>query len=138
MDEELKIYLEEMKAEMKGFNGGLLELKADFKADMHDLKAEMKGDLKAGLSGLRHELKGDLVDLKRDMRDNMKGELIDLKREMFEHTETVETRLLNEFWKWAKTSDSRYRQGTSAVGFLDERVQAVEDRVSELERRKAG
>jgi hypothetical protein len=53
------------------------------------------------------------------------------------HTETVETRLLNEFWKWAKTADARYRQHQAVVGGLDIRVQTIEDRLSDLERRKA-
>ena len=54
-----------------------------------------------------------------------------------EHTEAVETRLLGEFWKWARTADARYRQSHSVVGALDERVPAVEDRVADLERRRA-
>jgi hypothetical protein len=32
-----------------------------------------------------------------------------------EHTEAVETRLLGEFWKWAKTTDARYRQHQGTV-----------------------
>jgi hypothetical protein len=51
------------------------------------------------------------------------------------HTEMVETRLLNEFWKWAKTADARYRQHQAVVGGLDIRVQTIEDRLSDLERR---
>jgi hypothetical protein len=53
------------------------------------------------------------------------------------NNEATETRLLNEFWKWARTSDARYRQSHAVVGALDDRVQAIEDRVAELERRKA-
>lgn len=54
-----------------------------------------------------------------------------------DHTEAVETNLLGEFWKWARTSDARYRQHQGVVAGLDEPVQAVEDRVAELERRRA-
>lgn len=61
-----------------------------------------------------------------------------MERRLRDHTESVETRLLEEFWKWARTSDARYRQGHAVVGALDDRVQAVEDRVADLERRKAG
>jgi hypothetical protein len=50
-----------------------------------------------------------------------------------EHTEMVETRLLKEFWKWARTADARYRQHQSIVNGLDVRVQAIEDRLSDLE-----
>ncbi len=52
-----------------------------------------------------------------------------------EHTEIVETRLLSEFWKWARTADARYRQNQAIVGALDARMEAVEDRVADLERR---
>lgn len=52
------------------------------------------------------------------------------------HTEAVETRLLGEFWKWARTADARYRQAQAVVGSLDDRVLAVEDRVADLERQK--
>jgi hypothetical protein len=54
-----------------------------------------------------------------------------------DHTEAVETRLLAEFWKWARTADARYRQAQGVVGLLDERVLAVEDRISDPERRRA-
>ena len=47
------------------------------------------------------------------------------------HTEIVETRLLNEFWKWARTADARYRQHQAVVGGLDIRVQAIEDRLAD-------
>jgi hypothetical protein len=50
------------------------------------------------------------------------------------HTEMVETRLLTEFWKWARTADARYRQAHGTVNGLDERVGLVEDRVTAIER----
>ncbi len=54
------------------------------------------------------------------------------------HTADTETRLLAEFWKWARTADARYRQHHGAVAGLEERVQIVEDRVSDLERKNEG
>jgi len=51
------------------------------------------------------------------------------------HTEMVETRLLNEFWKWARTADARYRQHQAVVGGLDIRVQTIEDRLADLEQK---
>jgi hypothetical protein len=53
------------------------------------------------------------------------------------HTEEIETNLLSEFWKWARTADARYRQNQGVVIGLDQRVQAVEDRVADLERGRA-
>ncbi len=60
-----------------------------------------------------------------------------MKRELLEHTEEVETKLLREFWKWARTADARYRQNTGEVFGLNERVRLIEDRVAELERGSA-
>jgi polyhydroxyalkanoate synthesis regulator phasin len=66
--------------------------------------------------------------------ENLKAYLDDMKRELREHAESVETRLLREFWKWARTADARYRQHLEAVSGLAERVGIVEDRVADLER----
>lgn len=69
------------------------------------------------------------------MDEELKRYLEDMKAEMKEHAERVETRLLSEFWKWARTADARYRQHTGAVKGLEERVLLVEDRLSDIERR---
>jgi hypothetical protein len=53
-----------------------------------------------------------------------------------EQVDASETRLLGQFWKWARTADARYRQEHGAVNGLAERVGIVEDRVAELERGK--
>jgi hypothetical protein len=70
------------------------------------------------------------------MEQELKDYLAAMESRVREHTEAVETRLLSEFWKWARTADARYRQHQGVVGGLDQRVLAVEDRVAELERRK--
>ncbi|MGA2713842.1 MAG: hypothetical protein ABSG41_12115 [Bryobacteraceae bacterium] len=44
------------------------------------------------------------------MDDDLKQYLESMETRLREHTEVVETRLLGEFWKWAKTTDARYRQ----------------------------
>jgi hypothetical protein len=48
--------------------------------------------------------------------------------------EKIETALLTEFWKWGRTADMRYRQDHDSVATLDQRVQAMEDRITALER----
>lgn len=68
------------------------------------------------------------------MDEDLKTYLDEMKRELREHTEAVETRLLLEFWKWARQADARYRQHHSAVTGLDERVMLVEDRITGIER----
>ena len=71
------------------------------------------------------------------MDQELKAHLDAMEARLRAHTEEVETNLLSEFWKWARTADARYRQHQGVVGGLDQRVQAVEDRVAELERRRA-
>jgi hypothetical protein len=68
------------------------------------------------------------------MDEDLKTYLEEMKRELREHTEAVETRLLLEFWKWARQADARYRQHHAAVTGLDERVMLVEDRITGIER----
>ncbi len=58
-----------------------------------------------------------------------------LKAYINERSEKVETALLSEFWKWGRTSDMRTRQAITDTGLLGERVLAIEDRVSALERK---
>jgi hypothetical protein len=64
--------------------------------------------------------------------------LDEMKRDLRQHAESVETRLLSEFWKWARTADARYRQHQVVVGGLAERVGLVEDRLADLERGNFG
>jgi hypothetical protein len=74
----------------------------------------------------------------RDMDEELKQYLNAMEARLREHTENVETRLLGEFWKWARTADARYRQSAGQVTGLADRVEIVEDRISALERRNAG
>jgi len=46
----------------------------------------------------------------------------------------LETKIITEFHKWGRTSDMRTRQAITDVGLLGERMLAVEDRISALER----
>jgi hypothetical protein len=76
----------------------------------------------------------DLKAYLEAMETRMREHTEEMKRELREHTETVETRLLLEFWKWARQADARYRQHHSAVTGLDECVMLVEDRITGIER----
>jgi hypothetical protein len=81
------------------------------------------------MSDMDEELKQHLNAMEARLRDQIGAQAV--------HTEEVETRLLGEFWKWARTADARYRQSTGQVNGLAERVDIVEDRVSALERKTA-
>jgi hypothetical protein len=89
-------------------------------------------ELKQYLDAMKRETKLDLDAMRRDIRVDLES----LRSDLMAHNEAVETRLLGEFFKWARTADARYRQNQGVVAGLDERVQVVEDRVAELERRK--
>jgi hypothetical protein len=60
-----------------------------------------------------------------------------MKLEMSQKAEGVENRLLDEFWKWGRTAEMRTRQALVNVTEFNERLMAVEDRVSSLERKSA-
>ncbi len=51
--------------------------------------------------------------------------------------EGVETRLLTAFHGWARAMEMRVRQNTTLTVGFDERLSLLEERVSELERKKA-
>ena len=52
--------------------------------------------------------------------------------------ESVETRLLSEFWKWGRASDQRVRRVEHSDATTIERLAAMEDRLFTLERKVAG
>ena len=52
------------------------------------------------------ELKAYLDGKFEAMESRFDSKLDALEVRMKEHTETVETRLLTEFWKWARTCDN--------------------------------
>ena len=58
----------------------------------------------------------------------MKDHIEAAEGRMKEHTETVETRLLTEFWKWARTCDMKVRQQGSNINTMDERMTLLEER----------
>lgn len=57
-----------------------------------------------------------------------------MKTHFAEAIHASETKLLGEFWKWARTADARYRQNAGLTAGFSDRVSLVEDRVAELER----
>ena len=63
--------------------------------------------------------------------------LAELRAHVSEECEKVETKLLGEFWKWGRTSDMRTRQALAESAALGERLLAVEDRITALERKSA-
>ncbi len=58
------------------------------------------------------------------------------RTELLERIEKVETTLLREFRKWAVSFESRFRANEVLVGGFSERLVSLEERVSDIERRK--
>jgi ABC-type phosphonate transport system ATPase subunit len=57
-----------------------------------------------------------------------------LKDFVREAVRDLETKLVAEFWKWGRIADLRTRQVISDVSLFGERLMAVEDRMTALER----
>jgi hypothetical protein len=58
-----------------------------------------------------------------------------MESRLMKQSDQVETRLLSEFWKWARSADIKLRQHPGSISAMDERLIAVEERLSKLERR---
>ena len=67
------------------------------------------------------------------MDPELKTYLEQMERRLRDHAEAIETKLLSEFWKWARTADARYRQSSAQVNGVDERLGILESRVTDLE-----
>jgi hypothetical protein len=84
------------------------------------------------LEAMESRLLAQIVALK----DYTDQKLDALELRLREHTETVETRLLSEFWKWARTSDIKARNHSTSLAAMDERLMSVEERLRDLELRR--
>ena len=97
----------------------------------------MDNDLKQHLESMETRLRENTEAVVRKHTESMETRLREntevVEARLREHTEAVETRLLGEFWKWARTTDARYRQHWGTVTTLDERVALVEDRIAAIE-----
>jgi hypothetical protein len=71
------------------------------------------------------------------MDAELKQYLEEMKAELKAQAERIETNLLTEFFKWGRTSDMRTRQALENVTAFNERLMAIEDRVTSLERKPA-
>lgn len=58
-----------------------------------------------------------------------------LKEHISTAVRNMETKVISEFWKWSRSSDMRTRQALSEASVLGERMLAVEDRITALERK---
>jgi len=118
MEEDLKVYLTGMESRLMVH----LELR-----------------LTTEIGSLESRLTTQMVDLESKIMSRVEGRIDAsedrLKVAIRDAPEGVENKLLGEFWKWGKTSDMRTRQALGNVLEFNDRLMAIEDRVSSLERR---
>lgn len=103
----------------------------------------MDADLKLYLDELKREVLAQVASADgrsqvrlEELESRMQLRMEESEARMRAHTEEVETRLLTEFWKWAKSSEARYRQTIATVVGMDERVRLIEERLTDLESRR--
>lgn len=75
--------------------------------------------------------RADLETLENRLRTDMES----LENRLLERIEKTETTLLREFRRWAISFESRFRANEILVGGFNERMIALEERVSGLEQR---
>jgi hypothetical protein len=56
--------------------------------------------------------------------------------ELIERDESVETKLLKEFRKWAISFESKFKANEALVVGFSERMSSLEERVGDLERKQ--
>ena len=93
---------------------------AELKKHLEDMEGRLEGKLDAA----EQRLEGKLDAAEQRLKDFIRDADHDL-----------ETTILTEFHKWGRTSDMRTREALTHAAALAERMLAVEDRVSALERR---
>jgi hypothetical protein len=80
------------------------------------------------------------VQLERNIMERVGGRIDAveerLKAFVAQADHDLETKIITEFHKWGRTADMRTRQAITDTGILGERMLAVEDRVSALERER--
>jgi len=106
MDEELKAYLDSMKAEFKAVRAEIQSVGTGLGAEIQSVGTGLGAEIQSVRTGLKEE-----------------SQLIrtELKAHVSEECEKVETKLLTEFWKWGRTSDMRTRQALAETSALSER-----------------
>jgi len=67
-----------------------------------------------------------------------KKDLADMEQRLVENLRDMETKLLTAFHGWGRPMEIRVNGMTSVVMGFDERLTLAEQRISELERKKAG
>jgi hypothetical protein len=121
MDEDLKQYLDGKFALIDGkfaaIDGKFAAIDGKF--------AAIDGKFVESEGRIMERVDGRIDAVEERMKDFVRLSIRDL-----------ETKIITEFHKWGRTSDMRTRQAITDTGLLGERMLAVEDRISALERER--
>jgi hypothetical protein len=132
MDLELRNFLEGMEGRIVQRIDGRLDA-------VEERMQRMDGRIDAVEERIMQRVEGRLEALEERIMQRIDGRIDAVEERMKAHTnkscDEVVTKLLGEFWKWGRTSDARTRQALDNVAAVNERLLAVEDRVTALERR---
>jgi uncharacterized protein YicC (UPF0701 family) len=79
----------------------------------------MDAELKTHLEAMESRLQAKIAEVESGLKDYTDERLKKLELRLREHTETVETRLLSEFWKWARASDIKARNHSTSLAAMD-------------------
>jgi hypothetical protein len=86
-------------------------------------------------------LKRDLQGVEARIMERVEGRIDaveDRMKDFIRHADQdLETKIIAEFWKWGRTSDMRTKQALDTASAVSERLLAVEDRVTALERKSS-
>ena|SRR5665213_2180710 len=87
---------------------------------------------------LHKALHGELDDMEGRLHKALHGEIEGLRSDVHRDIESVETKLLTEFWKWGRSSEQKMRRVEFSDATTVERLSILEERIFTLERRVAG
>jgi hypothetical protein len=96
----------------------------------------------AAIDGKFASIDGKFVEFEGRIMERVGGRIDAVEERLRDYVRQsgldLETKIITEFHKWGRTSDMRTRQAITDTGLLGERMLAVEDRISALERERRG
>jgi hypothetical protein len=133
MDEDLKQYLD---GKFAAIDGKFAAIDEKFAA-IDEKFAAIDGKF-AAIDGKFAAIDGKFVEFENRITARVDGRIDAVEERMKDFVRQsnhdLETKIITEFHKWGRTSDMRTRQAITDVALLGERMLAVEDRISALER----
>ena len=141
MDNELLAHLEGMESRLREHvtvKIGDIEAKVIASGTRLEARiADNEARLEGWIAASEVHLEGRIAESEARLEDHVRERIAETEGRLREHTEIVETRLLGAFWKWARISEIKGRVGEANILGLGERMSALEDRLSDLEKGRA-